>query len=439
MIRWLRKHEKEHDEVKTNTSIELKGTLEREEKEETGAQNEEETEKENCREKVDICKALQEKNYEDVIKVIEESEEEANISIVEKDENCCVIKRMRPLHAAVIISAPLLVIEAIIKASPDSPKLQDSMGMLPIHIAFCNQSKTNITIALLNAYPQSVVQKDNKDMYPHDYTREMAKTFALYVEARAKAERSCLLKNMLSIDKSKSSGKISDVCGELQMVESVLNDKQAEEFRKLDKEQLFVVLEEEIEKKKAAYERELSNWILTYSREQEKLRSKEKKLEVNIEMIQCAKIELKIKEVKERKNQLLKVREEIKLKRGKGELEKDMMKDKLAKMNVVTMELNKKKYRLRRQLTNVETAVKIIQDKLDSEDEARCELFRERDAALQSLDQDRICRNVKKMLMKKQLSYMNAKASASCESADINVTPTKVDDWLCCIPEGMDM
>ena len=74
--------------------------------------------------------------------------------------------RMLPLHAAILFSAPVLVIKAIIKANPNACSSPDDQGMVPLHLAFRAGASEDAVVTLLEAFPEAIEMVDYKDRLP---------------------------------------------------------------------------------------------------------------------------------------------------------------------------------------------------------------------------------------------------------------------------------
>lgn len=77
--------------------------------------------------------------------------------------------RLLPIHATCIFRSPLSVIEALITAFPDGPKMRDDQSMLPIHLACRNGASKGVVLTLLKAFPDSINFKDRKSRTPYDF------------------------------------------------------------------------------------------------------------------------------------------------------------------------------------------------------------------------------------------------------------------------------
>ncbi|KAL7458056.1 hypothetical protein ACHAWC_009546 [Mediolabrus comicus] len=74
--------------------------------------------------------------------------------------------RLLPLHATCVFRAPLALIEALITAYPEAPRMIDDQGMLPLHLACRNGASRAVVLTLLNTYPDSIDTKDKKGRTP---------------------------------------------------------------------------------------------------------------------------------------------------------------------------------------------------------------------------------------------------------------------------------
>lgn len=86
--------------------------------------------------------------------------------------------RMLPLHAAVLFSAPVPVIKAIIKANPNACSSPDDQGMVPLHLAFRAGVTEDVVVTLVEACPESIEMVDYKGRLPSMLVPKHAMNYA---------------------------------------------------------------------------------------------------------------------------------------------------------------------------------------------------------------------------------------------------------------------
>jgi len=74
--------------------------------------------------------------------------------------------RILPLHSAIVLHAPVEVIEALVDAYPDGIKTGDDRQMLPLHMAFRLGASPETAAVLVDAYPDALGMKDSKGHTP---------------------------------------------------------------------------------------------------------------------------------------------------------------------------------------------------------------------------------------------------------------------------------
>lgn len=74
--------------------------------------------------------------------------------------------RILPLHSAIVLHAPVEVIEALVDAYPDGIKTGDDRQMLPLHMAFRLGASPETAAVLVDAYPDALSMKDSKGHTP---------------------------------------------------------------------------------------------------------------------------------------------------------------------------------------------------------------------------------------------------------------------------------
>jgi len=79
--------------------------------------------------------------------------------------------RIVPLTLAIVMKAPVHVIETLLIAYPNGIKARDDKKMLPLHFAFRLGSSEEIANILVHSYPEALTIKDCKGHSPRDILR----------------------------------------------------------------------------------------------------------------------------------------------------------------------------------------------------------------------------------------------------------------------------
>lgn len=74
--------------------------------------------------------------------------------------------RMLPLHASLLFSGPIEVVQTLIIANPKACAAADDQGMLPLHVAFRAGAPEDVVLALLSAHPEAIERVDNRGRLP---------------------------------------------------------------------------------------------------------------------------------------------------------------------------------------------------------------------------------------------------------------------------------
>ncbi len=77
-----------------------------------------------------------------------------------------------PIHYACWNVAPLEVIQALITASPDSIKVEDSARWLPLHRACYYYASLNVLNLLIESYPEGIDHLNKKEETPLDILKK---------------------------------------------------------------------------------------------------------------------------------------------------------------------------------------------------------------------------------------------------------------------------
>jgi len=120
-----------------------------------------------------LIKLVEKKKWEDAIQRCVEKPEEASTWMCRLQEVDGKGKkknelrwRILPIHSAIVLHAPVEVIEALVDAYPDGIKTGDDRQMLPLHMAFRLGANTETAAVLVDAYPDALTKKDSKGHTP---------------------------------------------------------------------------------------------------------------------------------------------------------------------------------------------------------------------------------------------------------------------------------
>ena len=134
-----------------------------------------------------LYRYIEAKQWDNVTQHVKYHPEEASTWVFRKEKSGKLRWRLTPLHAAIIYAAPVKVIDALLYVSPDLAKKKDDEGMLPVHLAFRNNTSDTIIDILLKAYPEGVRIKDKFDQVPLAHSRSITSERKGVVEAYASA------------------------------------------------------------------------------------------------------------------------------------------------------------------------------------------------------------------------------------------------------------
>jgi len=124
--------------------------------------------------------------------------EKAIIRCVDYPKEASMIEnrwKISPLTFAVVMQAPVNVIEALLYAHPNAIRTYDDKKMLPLHFAFrlgCNEVVANV---LVQSYPEALTMKDCKGHTP----RSILKAYHHHYkdeEMKGKNSNECMTKNV---------------------------------------------------------------------------------------------------------------------------------------------------------------------------------------------------------------------------------------------------
>ena len=108
-----------------------------------------------------LFKCIEDQAWSVVLRRLERTPEEAQVWIVRRAFDNSIVWRRLPIHEALIHSAPIVVVEALLNAYPSSTKEKDSSHRLAIHYACLHQASVDVIKGLLKAYPDGAIEKDS--------------------------------------------------------------------------------------------------------------------------------------------------------------------------------------------------------------------------------------------------------------------------------------
>lgn len=111
----------------------------------------------------ELISLIKEKNWKKSIARCSEFPDEAKVMHVLKDDEGRTICRGLPLHQACQLNPPLSVIESLVDAYKDSPKIRDSFGDLPLHIACDRRASPSVLQYLMKSHPLSILELDSNE------------------------------------------------------------------------------------------------------------------------------------------------------------------------------------------------------------------------------------------------------------------------------------
>jgi len=83
--------------------------------------------------------------------------------------------KLLPLHASIVLGAPLEIIMGIIKVYPNAARMPDERGSLPVHLAASrldvDPEGEKVVLQLFGAYPDSVQAQDRKGRTPQELAK----------------------------------------------------------------------------------------------------------------------------------------------------------------------------------------------------------------------------------------------------------------------------
>lgn len=135
-----------------------------------------------------LYRLVEKKNWDRVVLRLAKHPEEASTWVSRTDPDTKKLAwRLLPIHAALYpvhthsaegksircgIRAKIFVIEALLKAYPESVLSRDDQGMTPLHLASRNGAPMSVITKLLQMYPKGLEVQDNKNRTPAQLLRD---------------------------------------------------------------------------------------------------------------------------------------------------------------------------------------------------------------------------------------------------------------------------
>lgn len=100
--------------------------------------------------------------------------------------------KLLPLHASIVLGAPLEIIMGIIKVYPNAARMPDERGSLPVHLAASrldvDPEGEKVVLQLFGAYPDSIHAQDRKGRTPQELAKLARGRKEAEIERRLNAE-----------------------------------------------------------------------------------------------------------------------------------------------------------------------------------------------------------------------------------------------------------
>lgn len=111
-----------------------------------------------------------------------------------KNDNTEVKWKILPIHSAIVLQAPVEMIEALVDAYPQGLRKGDDREMLPLHMAFRLGASPETTAILVDSYPDALKKKDSKGHTPlhilKAYKRKYLKEARAMQNSKSKSKKS---------------------------------------------------------------------------------------------------------------------------------------------------------------------------------------------------------------------------------------------------------
>ena len=103
--------------------------------------------------------------------------------------------KILPLHSAIVLHAPIELIEALIDAYPQGLRKGDDRNMLPLHMAFRLGSSPETSAVLVDAYPDALKKRDSKGHTPLHILKAYKRKYQKERESKQKKKDTVMDKN----------------------------------------------------------------------------------------------------------------------------------------------------------------------------------------------------------------------------------------------------
>jgi hypothetical protein len=129
-----------------------------------------------------LYQLIEEREWDDVRARADFFPEEAKRFIVrhESSTNHLIKWRLLPIHAAILLSAPASVIQALLEAYPEGAQLCDDETNLPIHLAVKKHVNEETLNLLLHAFPDSINLCNGEGLTPFEMATKSNSPYKKY-------------------------------------------------------------------------------------------------------------------------------------------------------------------------------------------------------------------------------------------------------------------
>ena len=215
---------------------------------------------------------IETKKWDDVLRRIQWSKQEVSKWVFRLEKNGSLRWKLLPLHAAIIYSAPMKVIQALLDIFPEAANRKDDAGMLAIHLAFRSDSSQDIIDAILKVNPEGIRVKDKHGNLPLAHAKTiLADDRKEIVESYANAAVLLERTQLLASAKTQTQDEINDLQLAI-MSNQTVHEAEIQKLKRLHKT--------EIEQTKQKHESEIQQMETTMKSMKEEL-DRFKKVEAN--------------------------------------------------------------------------------------------------------------------------------------------------------------
>jgi hypothetical protein len=124
----------------------------------------------------DLYLSLMRKDWSAAIRRCAERPEEAKTWIYRREATGNLRWKLLPIHASIIFTAPVPVIDALLHANAAGAACKDDQGMVPLHLAIRMNSDQAVVEKLVAAQPNTVTATDRKGRTPRALAEKQAAT-----------------------------------------------------------------------------------------------------------------------------------------------------------------------------------------------------------------------------------------------------------------------